>query len=375
VAAIVAALVVAFGLGSTGPKKAGGNSFGESTSARYSVTNVANLAGADTFAASGPYVWISVIGEPHGEQKLPGVVELNTKTGGLVRIIKNHNRDLTEPGAVAIGRQDVWVADDQYGNVTELNTETGALVRVIKGPADDITDPSAIGVEGGHVWVASGEEGANTVTELNAATGELIRVINAPADRLKEPDDIVTGNGRVWVLNSNGDSITELNAATGGLIRVVSAHAGCCAYRSGSFESAEPTLMTLSGAHLWVADVHDYANGGTSVTSLVELNAVNGSLERVVRGNAYKLSFPSGVVVVDGHVWVQSQPAVLTEIDAATGRLMRVVSVRLAPHARNSPDGLTLSGSHLVVLNIYSDQKGSVTLINQKDGKIVGVIR
>jgi outer membrane protein assembly factor BamB len=336
------------------------------------VSSVANLAGADTFAASGPYVWISVIGEPSGERRFPGVVELNTKTGGLVRVIKNHNRDLTEPGAVAIGRSDVWVADDQYANVTELNAKTGALVRVIKGPADGITNPSAIGVEDGHVWVAGGDK---TVTELNAATGDLTRVINAPADQLKAPDDIATGKGRVWVLNSDGNSITELNAATGDLIRVISARAGCCAFRTGSFESAEPTLMTLSGAHLWVTDVHDYANGATSVTSLVELNAMNGSLERVIRGSAYKLSFPSGIVVVDGHVWVQSQPAVLTEIDAASGRLMRVVSVRLDPHARNSPDGLTLSGSHLVVLNIYSDQKGSVTLINQKDGKIIGVIR
>jgi outer membrane protein assembly factor BamB len=107
----------------------------------------------------------------------------------------------------------------------------------------------------------------------------------------------------------------------------------------------------------------------------VELKAISGSLVRTIKAKADELKFPRAIVVNLGHVWVQDGDNTLTELNASSGKLVRVISTKLEPNGFNSSDGLALSGSHISILNIYSGQKGSVTELNANNGNFERVIK
>jgi hypothetical protein len=81
------------------------------------------------------------------------------------------------PGVISADGSHVWIANEQDpSSVVELNTATGTLVRVIRGFRYRFNAPRGMSADGAHVWVANA--GGNSVTELNAAaTGALVKVI------------------------------------------------------------------------------------------------------------------------------------------------------------------------------------------------------
>jgi outer membrane protein assembly factor BamB len=336
---LLGALIVITAVGNI-PKRTASYGPGSAVITGVTTDNVADLAGANTMIASGSHAWVTIMRESTTSSFF-AVTELNVNNGTLVRVIKNkpgsalyvakNQRvgDLTEPGPMAVSGSHLWIANDQYWNVTELNASNGSLVRVISAKADELNGPGPMAVSGSHVWVS----------------------------------------------NAAGDSITELNASSGALVRVINARAGCCAPRSGTFEWAGPTALTVSGPHLWVADLHNYANGATSVSSVAEFNVSDGSLVRVIKAKADGFNFPRSIAVSQGHVWVLNGDNTLTELNASNGSLVRVINVKLDSKRLNSADGLAISGPHVLVLNIYSGQKGSVTVINASNGTLVRVIQ
>jgi outer membrane protein assembly factor BamB len=383
---VIVAMVVIIALrGPANPIETTSGKSGNATGANFAETNVANLAGSNTLTASGSRVWVAIDQESL-TKNVYAVTELNASHGSLVRVIKNKRGsvvetgmnqkagDLTEPGWMTVSGSHLWVTDDQYWRVTELNASDGSLIRVIDAKADGLADPGPIAVSRGHVWVVNGRVGANSVTELNASNGSLVRVLDSPAYGFVDPGAIAVSEGRVFVVNANGDSVTEINASNGSLIRIFNAHAGCCALSQSTFEWAEPMALAVSGSHLWIGDEHAFANGGTEVSSLVELNTNNGSVIRVVKGRAYDLSIPREILINDGHLWVENGYNSVTELNANTGALERVISTKLDPKGLNDSDGIAIGNHNLYVLNIYSGQKGSVTVINASSGKIWRVI-
>jgi hypothetical protein len=382
---IVATVVIIALRGPASPSVTTSGTSDNATGANYTETNPANLAWSNTFTASGSHVWVAMDQESL-TKNVYAVTELNATHGSLVRVIKNmagrdvetgmnqKAGDLTEPGWMTVSGSHLWVTDDQYWRVTELNASNGSLVRVIDAKADGFAYPGAIAVSGGHVWVVNAHEGANSVTELNASNGSLVRVLNSKEYGFVGPGAIAASDGRVFVVNAGGDSVTEINASNGSLIRIFDAHAGCCAVSQSTFEWAKPISLAVSGSHLWIGDEHAYANGGTEVSSLVELNTNNGSVIRVVKSSAYDLSIPVSIAVSDGHVWVENGYNSVTELSANTGALERVISTRLDSKGLNSADGMTVVGRNVYILNIWSGKKGSVTVINAGTGRIVRVI-
>ena len=375
---VIAGVLVAVGGNEIIPKPSSANGPGSAVATNVTTDNVANLAGSNTITASGSHVWVAIDNTNWTSHPLTTsyeVVELNSSNGRLVRVIHNKSGDLTWPGALAVSGTRLWVADNQYWNVTELNAGNGRLVRVIRARADGLADPGAIAVSGGHVWVANSHVGANSVTELNASNGSLVRVINAKADGLNGPSAIVVSGSHVFVLNATGDSITELDANSGELIRVINSRAGCCAPRHGTFEWAAPVALAVRGQHLWVVNQHNDANGATSESSVAEFNVSNGSLVRDIKAKADGLNIPRAIAVSRGHVWVDNGNNTITELNANNGSLVRVINVKLDPKGLNSADGLAVSGPYIVVLNIYSGQKSSVSVINASNGRLVRVIQ
>jgi hypothetical protein len=98
----------------------------------------------------------------------------------------NLGQQAVRGGALALYRDDLFVANYSGGSVTEVNASTGALVRVISGPQyqfnpNDRGGPDALALRGADLFVAT--FGGYSVTEVNASTGALVRVISGPKQR------------------------------------------------------------------------------------------------------------------------------------------------------------------------------------------------
>ncbi len=87
------------------------------------------------------------------------------------------------------------------------------------------------------------------------------------------------------------------------------------------------------------------------------------------------LYIPRAIAVRWGRVLVDNGNNTISELNASNGSLVRIVNVKLDPKGLNSADGIAVSGPYIVVLNIYSGQKGSVTAINARNGRMVCVIQ
>jgi hypothetical protein len=66
----------------------------------------------------------------------------------------------------------------------------------------------------------------------------------------------------------------------------------------GSYGFQDPVAIAAGAADIWVA------NGSGTVT---ELNASTSSLVRVVSGSSYQLSDPQSIALDGAHVWVLDQ--------------------------------------------------------------------
>jgi hypothetical protein len=213
--------------------------------------------------------------------------------------------------------------------------------------------PVAVSSDGTHVWVVN--QGTNSLSELDAATGALVQVISGPSYGFAQPDSVSSDGSHVWVANVNpryGNSVTELDAATGALVQVI----------SGTNEFDAPQEISSDGTHVWVLNNYtDYSNNANNNWSVVELDAGTGALvrETPIQG-AHLASSGTGMdMSFDGtHVWVAvggywvgqtSHPPFITEIDASTGAVVRVINgPDIAPNFLG-PDGISSSGGYLWV--------------------------
>jgi hypothetical protein len=131
--------------------------------------------------------------------------------------------------------------------------------------------------------------------------------------------------------------------------------------------------------HIWVADGADvHTIAGDAVT---ELSATSGRAVRVVAGSSYDLGGPGVAsngpdVFVDAFVQPvnakQAVPWGITEINARTGGLVRVISG--SKYGFDAPSVIVTHGTDIWVLNTEGAHGGSVTEIKASSGALVRVI-
>ena len=84
--------------------------------------------------------------------------------------------------------------------------------------------------------------------------------------------------------------------------------------------------MVVSGEHLFVLDSGTYNLPG----SITEVNTATGKLIRVISGPSYELSAPDGIVLERGDLFISDSDlgkgGSVTEVNPATGKLVRVIS-------------------------------------------------
>jgi hypothetical protein len=129
--------------------------------------------------------------------------------------------------------------------------------------------------------------------------------------------------------------------------------------------------------HLWVVDKGTAYGKGDAVT---EINAATGHVMRVLSSPGYEFDAPDAIAVGGAHVWVTNggtplQPPSqlgatgnsVTEINANTGSLIRVIGA--AKDQLNYLVAVVTLGSH-----VWAGSLNNLTELNASDGSLVRVI-
>ena len=231
-------------------------------------------------------------------------------------------------------------------------------------------DPDAIASEGAHVWVANlrgacsrrGLCAGNSVSELSASTGSLVKTISSARYKFDDPDAMALNGANVWVVNGGGDSVTELSATSGALVRVIS---------GSSDHFYQPKAIASDRTHMWVLNAPS-APGANSFR-VTELSAATGRLVRTIPLPLYHAidGGPKAIASDGTHVWVASGGLFdywVTELNASTGGVVRVISGSRYKFA--NPDAIASDGTHVWVAN----RGGSVTELSASTGGVIRVI-
>ncbi|MGH3249776.1 MAG: serine/threonine-protein kinase [Trebonia sp.] len=184
------------------------------------------------------------------------------------------------------------------------------------------------------------------------------------------PNSIAADGSHVWVLNGGNDSVTELSARTGAPVRTLKG-AGYGFNQTGG----DTTGIVDDGANVWVGDLN----------SVTEINAGSGSLARILRfpASANIHGWPTAMVLAGTRLWGATPETCrpycgpttkifpsLLEFNASDGSYVRV----LTKTSMGDPIALAGDGTHLwfAAGNVgSSDAAGTVTEFNASDGQQV----
>ena len=231
----------------------------------------------------------------------------------------------------------------------------GWIISSLAGPRFGFDHTGPIIVTGHHGLVSN----AHSIIEFSAANATNAHVLPGWAERFGRPLSMVVVDSRLYVLNGKKNLLAELSLGTGSLIR---------SFR-GPFRSAG--AMAYASGHLWLA------NTGPDTSSVVELNPATGRVVRRLRSLRYGFSDPSAMCVAGTNLWVADTggPA-LTELDARTGQLVRIVpSRRVAPAGSydiQAPISIACERGHLWIVNYYEGD--SIAEFSARSGDLLRLI-
>lgn len=228
-----------------------------------------------------------------------------------------------EPSAITSGRWHVWVANALANSVTELTAADGSVVRTISVAGA----PTSLALYHGILWVAN--SAPDSVSEFNVKTGKLVQTIKGHS--LDSPEALAISHGMLWIANAGSGTVTVLRASTGAWRATIDRH---------QLAVKDPMAEVASATMLWVAG----ANG------IAEFSTIRIHMVLRIAGPRYGLQAPRAMVLARGDLWVANMRGnSVTEIDAATGRLVRVLAAPL--YHFNHPAGIAAYHRRIWVTN------------------------
>jgi YVTN family beta-propeller protein len=158
------------------------------------------FSAAVDFAAPGPTpvavghgsVWV---GRGYGT-----VARVDLVTGDVDTTTVGNN-----PSAIAVGSDDVWVADDADNTLKRIDPTSSSAITSTTPVG---RGPSAVAVGAGAVWVANTQDDA--VARVDPDSGNVVDTI--PVGR--RPTGIAVGAGAVWVANSLSGTVSRIDPRT-----------------------------------------------------------------------------------------------------------------------------------------------------------------
>jgi len=210
--------------------------------------------------------------------------------------------------------------------------------------------PIAIAVSHRHVWLADVDGNALTTFSTDVAVSEHRKTVTYHHLGLDGPDGIAYRGSYIWVANNNANTVTQIAAKNAALVRVIG--------RGTNYFDA-PQGIYVDGTHVWVLD---------SANAVTELNANTGDLVRVI--HSVILADPAGFAVSGKNIWVSSfQGNSVAEFSQSTGLLLRVIRGR--DSGLDGPGAVVAQNSHLWVVN---QNGGTVSELSAQSGALLRII-
>ncbi|HMK95929.1 MAG TPA: hypothetical protein VK425_00190 [Acidimicrobiales bacterium] len=213
---------------------------------------------------------------------------------------------------------------------------------------------------------------AGTTSPTGALQAAKVKILGWGFD---EPAGIAVEGEDVFVTNAASNTVTELVLPQKTLVRVI---------EGPQYRFDEPLSAAVYGSDLWVLSdpqpLPDFLPGleppgllPASEGHLTEVDTATGQLVRVVGGTSYGMDGAVAMTLDGPDLFVvDSGTNQVTEVDATTGRLVRLVN---SPGlALAEPRAITSIGPDLFVANDEGGAGGTVTEFRASTGQLVQVI-
>ena len=295
------------------------------------------------------------------------VTEVNAATGAYISTLRGPQYKFDHPTALEVVGSDLFVASGPGDRVTEVNTRTSAVPRIMAGVDYGFTYPVALASEAGrYVFVLCAD---GSVAKVAIASGKYLGEATGGGFGFDNPTSLAVVGNHIFVANSSGNSVTELNASNMTLVKVLRSGHG-----TGSSSFQGPVAMVAEGGNIWVTD-----RAGKSVT---ELSGASGSVLQVVPDLSGYLPSPGAIAYGDGYFFIASPPGsspmVTQLVPKGPVRLAWMMCNGNAAYTFSNPQALVVFGRDLWVVNeggAGGPSGNSLTEMDAVTGALVRVVR
>jgi len=222
--------------------------------------------------------------------------------------------------------------------------------------ASEFDAPSGLAFGGNRLWVTN--EAGNSVTEIDPSSGAWIATLSTTDYGFNRPTALASVEQDLFIANAVG-TVSEMRVSDGSWIRTISGPE----YRfvnPVAIEGLGNTVLVLSAGHPGARP--------PVAGSITELDARTGALVRVVSGARLSFRDPVAFTVSGPDVFVVDKGSnSVTEVNSANGRLVRVI----ARQGLSAPDGIAVGGGHVWVSDSASN---AVTVIDRASGVVIATM-
>ena len=192
--------------------------------------------------------------------------------------------------------------------------------------------------------------------------GAIVKVLGWGLD---EPAGLAVDGQKVFVTNAGNNSVTELALPKMTLVRVL---------QGDQFQFSLPRAVAVYGPDLWVLSDRLETTGSSWVEGvLTEVDATTGHVVRVVTGARYGMNVALAMTIDGPDIFVVDEGKnQVTEVDASSGQLVRVLNA--GDYIFAEPHAITSIGPDVFVANDQGGAGGTVTEFVAATGALVQVI-
>jgi hypothetical protein len=218
----------------------------------------------------------------------------------------------------------------------------------------EFDSPSGLIAAGGHLWLTN--LAGNSVTEVDPSSGAWIRSFRGAGYGFDGPTAITASGPDLFVANAAG-FIVEMRADDGGFVRNIA---------GSQYDLVDPVAIADSGDTVLVLNAGRPSASPAVPGSITEIDAATGALLRTVSGPGFAFDDPAALTVSGPDVFVADKGSnSVTEVSTATGGLVHVI----ADKGLSAPDGITVGDGHVWVAN---GSGNSATEIDAVTGAVTG---
>jgi hypothetical protein len=314
--------------------------------------------GTDLLAAVGADVFVQTYQGP--------LDELNGATGALVRVFPPSKYGFVANAVAMTGQGNELYVVDASGSVNEVDAATGAVHLVLPKPGYDLAGALAVALSGHRLFLASAQ---GFVAGVDLAGGSLAWRAAGSAYQFSGPQGMASYGNELFVASSANNRVVELDTTTGALTRVIS---------GPKYHFDNPTALVVVGNDLFVASVGNWVYStidGSAYqvgSDLTEIDATTGALVRVlpdIQYYGFAYGFVYGMASYGQDLFLSASDGIV-EVDAATGKVVRTSTVPGGALAVVGNDLFAATSSPLST-KAATLPNGSITELDARTGAVV----